>query len=116
MTFSKAAAIALTLVQLSASSVPVLSAVKPPNDGTTSPPLLRMALMSAPNVEDATGMPGSPLHSGVHDPTDAVCRNASVRCLAPDCWDRPDMESPVQVSKYGAKTRAGSAAAVAAVA
>ena len=54
-TFSYAAAIELTLVQLSAISVPVLSAVNPPNDGITSPPADRMLEMAEPNVLDAIG-------------------------------------------------------------
>src|SRR6266545_6591200 len=104
-------AIELTLVQLSASSTPVLSAVNPPSDGMTSPPLDRIVLMSAPNVDDAIGMLVSPFHSRVQDPREAVCRNAIVRCLAPDCWDSAAGLCPVQDSKYGAKRRAGNGVA-----
>src|SRR5438045_3634486 len=108
MTFWKTWAIWLTSVQLSAISVPPSSAVKPPKDGTTSPPLARMVLISLPNVVDAIGMPLSPFQNAVHEPTWAVCRNAMVRYLAPDCWDSVAGFSPVQDSKYGAKTWVGS--------
>src|SRR5206468_12287914 len=96
-----------TLVQLSAISVPVSSAVNPPNDGMTSPPADRIVAMSAPNVDVETGMPASPFHNGVHEPRLAVCRNAMVRYRAPDCWDRVAGLSPVHASKYGANTCAG---------
>src|SRR5262249_57972993 len=106
-------AIESTLVQLSDSSVPLVSAVNPPKDGTTSSPRARMLAMALPNVPDETGMPASPFHTTVHDPTVVVCRKASVRNFAPDCSDRAAGSSPVQDSKYGAKTCAGRAAAAA---
>ena len=46
-------AIALALVQLSASSVPVVSAVYPPNDGITLPPARCTAAISAPKLPGA---------------------------------------------------------------
>ena len=46
-------AIASTLVQLSASSVPVVSAVYPPKDGITFPPAACTAAMSAPKLPAA---------------------------------------------------------------
>jgi hypothetical protein len=55
--------------------------------------------MSAPKLEAATGMLVSPPQYGVQEPLDAVCRNAIVRCLAPDCAARAAGLSPVQASK-----------------
>ncbi len=111
MTFSNAAAIWLTSVQLSASSVPVLSAVYPPNEGITSPPLARIWAIWAPKVALETGMELSPFQYGVQEPLVAVCRNAIVRFLAPDWAARVAGLSPVQASKYGAKIRLGSGVA-----
>jgi hypothetical protein len=99
MTFSYAAAICWTSVQLSAISVPVVSAAYPPNEGMTSPPAAWIVLMSAPKAEAATGMLVSPFQYGVQEPLAAVWRNAIVRCLAPDWADRAAGLSPVQASK-----------------
>lgn len=99
MTFSYAAAICCTSVQLSAISVPVVSAVYPPNEGMTSPPLAWIVLMSEPKVEAAIGMPVSPFQYGVQEPLVAVWRNAMVRCLAPDWAARAAGLSPVHASK-----------------
>src|SRR5215475_6379466 len=106
----------LTLVQLSASSVPVSSAVNPPKDGTTSPPPACIVAMSLPKLDDEIGMLVSPLQYMVHEPAlpAAPWRNARVRYLLPDCEASPDRLSPVQVSKYGAKTCAGRGAPAAA--
>ena len=68
MTFSYAAAIESTLVQLSAISVPPLSAAYPPKDGMTSPPRERMVEMSAPNTDDEIGWLVEPFQYGVHEP------------------------------------------------
>src|SRR4051794_36015277 len=114
MTFSYWAAIALTSVQLSAISVPVLSAVYPPKDGTTSPPPARIAAMSPPNDDDAMGMPASPFQYTVQEPLVAAWMNAIVRYLLPDCWASPDRLLPLYASKYGAKTWAGGGVPVAA--
>src|SRR5689334_12708926 len=108
MTFSYCAAIEPTLEQLSAISVPVSSAVNPPNDGTTSPPPARIALMSEPNDDEAMGMPVSPFQNTVQEPLLAAWMKAMVRYLLPDCWASPDRLSPLYASKYGAKTWAGS--------
>ncbi|CAM5551875.1 hypothetical protein SFUMM280S_09643 [Streptomyces fumanus] len=86
-------------MQLSAISVPVVSAVYPPKEGMTSPPLPWIVLMSAPKVEAAIGMLVSPFQYGVQEPLVAVCRNAIVRCLAPDWADRAAGLSPVHASK-----------------
>ena len=51
MTFSIAEAMELTLVQLSAISVLVVSAVYPPKEGMTSPPRERMVLIDEANVD-----------------------------------------------------------------
>src|SRR3954452_10487654 len=77
----------------------------------TSPPRARMAAMSLPNRELAMGMPVSPFQYTVHEPRVAVCTNAIVRYLLPDCWDRPLRLSPLYASKYGANTCAGMAVA-----
>src|SRR5689334_1760710 len=74
----------------------------------TSPPPAWRVLMSAPKLEEATGMLVSPLQYGVQEPFVAACRNAIVRYLLPDAEARPDRLSPVHVSKYGANTCAGS--------
>src|SRR2546426_1063154 len=107
ITFSNACAIWLTLVQLSAISVPPLSAAKPPNDGITSPPPARIVLMSLPKVELDTGRLESPFQTTVHEPLDAVCRKAIVRCLIPVCAASVAGLCPVQDSKQGANTRLG---------
>src|SRR5580698_2120513 len=83
-------AIALTLVQLSASSVLVVSAVYPPNDGMTVPPRAWMAAMSLPKLPATVaeiGVDVSPFQSAVHEPDDAVCRKARDRYFAPDSAD-----------------------------
>src|SRR5690242_18204472 len=116
MSFSNCPAIELTLVQLSASSVPELSAAYPPNDGTTSPPLARIVLMSLPNVDVAIGMPVSPFQYAVQEPWLGVWMKAMVRYLAPDWADSPDRLLPAYASKYGANTWAGSGVPVAALA
>src|SRR5262249_3537491 len=92
-------------------SVPPLSAAKPPNDGITSPPPARIVLMSLPKVELDTGMLESPFQTTVHEPLDAVCRKAIVRCLVPDCAASVAGLCPVQDSKQGANTRLGTASA-----
>src|SRR4051794_10900060 len=107
MTFSNWAAIESTLVQLSAISVPPLSAAYPPNEGMTSPPELRIAVMSEPKVPAEIGIEVSPLKYTVHEPRLAVCTKARVRNLLPDCVDSPDRLSPLYASKYGANTWAG---------
>src|ERR1700712_3645309 len=104
MIFSNWAAIVSTLVQLSAISVPVLSAAYPPNDGITSPPPARMAGMSDPNDDAAIGRPVSPFQYAVQEPTLGVWTKAMVRNLLPDWADSADMLSPLYASKYGAKT------------
>ena len=55
------AAIELALPQESAISVPSPSAVLPPKEAMTSPPMLRSLLMSAPYMAVETGFPVSPL-------------------------------------------------------
>src|SRR5215469_13381143 len=110
MTFSYAAAILSTSAQLSAISVAVSSALNPPNDGTTSPPRARIFAMSAPKVECATGVVGSPFHRMSQEPVCAVCRNAMVRYLAPDALLSAAGLSVVYAWKYGEKTWLGSAA------
>ncbi len=40
--------------------------------------------MSGPNVDQATGLVGSPFHRMSQEPVVCVCRNAMVRNLAPD--------------------------------
>src|ERR1700743_2778039 len=100
-------AIALTLVQLSASSVPVVSAVNPPKDGITFPPRACTAAMSAPRLPGAVaeiGVAVFPFQSAVHEPGWLVCRKARVRNLAPeaaDSWASPPSVLS-KVSKYGA--------------
>src|SRR5436305_902537 len=109
MTFSNAAAILSTSGQLSAISVAVSSAVKPPKDGMTSPPWARIFAMSGPNVDQATGLVGSPFHRMSQEPVCAVCRNAMVRYLAPEaalCWAGL---ASVYAWKYGENTWAGRA-------
>src|ERR1700674_3492116 len=81
-TFSYAAAIAGTLVQLSAISVPEWSALNPPKEGMTSPPAARILAMSVPCVDQATG--AVPFQVMVHEPREGVCRKAIVRYFAPD--------------------------------
>src|SRR5450755_1565886 len=76
----------------------------------TLPPLAWIAAMSLPNVATETGWLVSPFQYAVHEPALAVCRNAKVRYLAPDCWDRVAGLSPLYASKYGAKTCAGKTA------
>src|SRR5579859_7411293 len=75
ITFSIAEAIEETLVQLSAISVFVVSAVYPPKDGTTSPPRDRIVA-----IDDAKVVPIGwlvlPFQSTVHDPDDGVWMNA----------------------------------------
>ena len=83
-------------MQLSASSVPVVSAVKPPNDGMTFPPFAWMAAMSAPKLACEIGWLVSPSQYAVHEPGWAVCRKASDRYRAPDCCD--SAASPALVS------------------
>jgi hypothetical protein len=68
-----------TLVQLSASSVPVVSAVNPPKDGMTFPPCAWMAAMSLPKLAAPMGWAVLPSQSATQDPAVAVCRNASDR-------------------------------------
>src|SRR3954447_10655263 len=114
MTFSNWAAIESTFVQLSASSVPWLSAAYPPNDGITSPPRERIALMSLPNDDAAIGRPVSPFQYAVHDPALGVWTKAMVRNRLPDCCDNPFRLSPLYASKYGANTCAGMRETVAA--
>src|SRR5689334_17945038 len=80
----------------------------------TSPPRPRIAAKSLPKVDCETGIEESPFHSTVHEPREAVWRNAIVRCFAPDCCDRVLGLAPVHASKYGANTWAGRAFAVAA--
>src|SRR5580698_10220576 len=88
-------AIALTLVQLSASSVPVVSAPYPPKDGMTVPPRAWMAAMSAPKLPATVaeiGVEVSPFQSAVHEPAVGVCRKASDMYFWPDSadsWARP---------------------------
>ena len=43
--------------------------------------------MSAPYVDHATGVAGSPFHVIVQEPGAGVCRKASVRYLAPNSWE-----------------------------
>src|SRR5437763_3614276 len=111
MTFSYAAAIESTLVQLSAISVPPLSAAYPPKDGMTSPPRERMVEMSAPNTDDEIGWLVEPFQYGVQEPLASACTNAIVRYLAPDFCARSAGLSEEYASKYGAKTWAGSGVA-----
>jgi hypothetical protein len=85
MTFSYCAAIAGTLVQLSASSSCALSAEAPPKDGTTFPPSAWTAAM--PFAYVPTGCFWLPFQSTVHEPGLAVCRNASVMYRAPEARD-----------------------------
>ena len=56
-----------------------------------------------------TGSAGSPFQVGVHDPRRGVWRNASVKWRAPDRPATRIRRFVVHVSKYGAKTCAGSA-------
>src|SRR5439155_7395837 len=102
-------AILLTSVQLSAISVAVSSAEKPPNDGTTSPPRARIFAMSAPNVDRATGLAGSPFHRMSQEPVVWVCRNAIVRTLAPEALLTAAGLASVYAWKYGENTCSGSA-------
>src|SRR5579871_1805832 len=98
----------LTLVQLSAMSVPVVSAVYPPKDGMTLPPDAWIAAMSAPKLAAEIGVLVSPSQYAVHEPACAVCRKARERNLDPD-W-RASAAGPAAVSyisKYGAKTWCG---------
>ncbi len=83
-------------MQLSASSVPVVSAVKPPNDGMTLPPPAWMAAMSLPKLACEIGSLVLPSQYAVHDPGWSVWRKASDRKRAPDCPD--SAASPVLVS------------------
>jgi hypothetical protein len=50
-------------------------------------------------VDEEIGMLESPFHRVVHEPREAVCRNAIVRCFAPDCWESAAGLWPVQDSK-----------------
>ncbi len=80
----------------------------------TSPPFAWMVSTSAPKVDCAIGIDVSPFQYGVQEPAVAVWRKAIVRCLAPDWADSAAGLSPVQASKYGAKTRSGSGVAASA--
>src|SRR5258705_524875 len=67
MTDSYAAAIALTSWHESPISVPPWSALQPPNDGTTSPPIARRAAISDRYRPVASAWSRSPFHASVHD-------------------------------------------------
>jgi hypothetical protein len=97
-------------------SVPVESAVKPPNDGMTLPPAACIEEISLPNEAWVSGVLVLPFQYAVQDPALAVWMNANVRYLAPDCWDWVTGLSPLYDSKYGANTCAGSGVALAALA
>ena len=60
MRLSKTCAMPSTLVQLSAMSVPVVSAVNPPKDGMTLPPDAWIAAISAPKLAAEIGVLVSP--------------------------------------------------------
>ena len=55
--------------------------------------------MSAPKVEEETGLEVSPFQYGVQEPLVAAWRKAIVRYLAPDCAARVAGLWPVQDSK-----------------
>ena len=77
-------------MQLSASSVLVVSAVNPPNEGMTFPPARWIVAMSAPKLPVAVaeiGVDVTPSQYAVHEPARSVCRKASDRYLAPDSYD-----------------------------
>src|SRR5579884_2578801 len=77
----------------------------------TLPPLAWIVLIELPKVEEETDMLVLPFQSTVQDPAEAVCRKAMVRYFAPDWEERVARSSPVQASKYGANTCAGTGVA-----
>src|SRR5436190_10694552 len=102
MTDSKAVAIVLTSEHESPISVPPWSALQPPNDGMTSPPIARNEAMSDMYRPEPTVSVFTPSQASVQDVLLVVSRNASVRYRAPDCWAIVVRLSVVHVSKYGA--------------
>ena len=74
----------------------------------TSPPSRRRAASPGRYRPAAVGSAGSPFHVGVHDPRRGAWMNASVKWRAPDRPATLIRRFVVQVSKYGAKTCAGS--------
>src|SRR5436853_7900865 len=82
--FSYAAAIALTSLHESAISVPPWSALYPPNDGITSPPIPRRVAMSDTYCPLEIGEELLPFQVGVHECLPSDWLNASVKYLAPD--------------------------------
>src|SRR2546430_14451614 len=104
MTFMYAAAILSTSGQLSAISVAVLSAVNPPNDGTTSPPRARICAISRPKTPRDTGFVGSPFHRMSQEPVFSVCKKAIVRYLAPESRLTTAGLASVYAWKYGENT------------
>ena len=63
-------------MQLSAMSVPLLSALSPPKDGMTLPPAACSAEMSLPKFAEESGSLVSPSQYAVHEPVLGVCMNA----------------------------------------
>src|SRR5690348_1944262 len=63
--------------------------------------------MSGPNVDQATGLAGSPFHRMSQEPVVCVCRNAMVRYLAPDALLTAAGLASVYAWKYGEKTCSG---------
>src|SRR5437660_12744310 len=63
------------------------------------------------SLRDGTVWLEAPFQASVQEVLPRDCRKASVRYFAPDACAVAVMPSVVQVSKYGAYTRAGSAVA-----
>ena len=82
--------------------MPEWSALKPPKDGITSPPVPRSVAMSLWYRPAAMVCVLSPFQVGTQEPLVGVWMNASVRYRAPDCWAIVEMLSVVHASKYGA--------------
>ena len=79
ITDSYADAIALTSVHESAISVPPWSALQPPKDGKTSPPIVRRGAMSERYRPAATVSVFEPFHASVQELFPSVSRKASVK-------------------------------------
>src|SRR5262249_60248875 len=78
-TDSYAVAIALMSLHESPISVPPWSALQPPNDGTTSPPMARSAAMSGRYRPLASGWLLLPFQASVHEFLPSVWRKARVK-------------------------------------